>query len=285
MMQNVFIMDLIEASKDKGYITMSPLIRRTLFALRDLNIRKIVPYTRREFESKELPIAAKKLVERFRDVLIKTGMVYKTMPDEEVEKMKSREKDTERAERGKLENDPKLAVERKIYHYYNRVRPEEMRQIYENTLESIDNISELDLAIALGEEKYDGELSQIYESEKIMDIKELIFERGLNAEEMNSRDRQNILKEIIEKRKAKIVDAVASRMAIEYIGGMTDNTILGILIDKGYISIKDVVEGYGRAEKGQETRDQGVIKLQEDFAANISSMIYPDGKTDEEIVL
>lgn len=284
MMQNVFIMDLIEASKDKGYITMSPLIRKTFFALRDLNIRKIVPYTRREFESKELPIAAKKLVERFRDVLIKTGSVYKTMPDAEVEKMKSREEDTERAEQEKLENDPKLEVERKIYHYYNRVRPEEMRQIYENTLKSIDNISELDLAIALGEEKYDGELSEIYEVNKIMDIKELIAERGLNAEEMNSRDRQNILKEIIEKRKAKIVDAVASKMAIEYIGGMTDNTILGILIDKGYISIKDVVEGYGRAEKGQETRDQGVIKLQKAFAAN-ESMIYPDNGNDNEIVL
>ena len=263
---------------------MSPLIRKTFFALRDLNIRKIVPYTRREFESKELPIAAKKLVERFRDVLIKTGTVYKTMPDAEVEKMKSREEDTERAEQEKLENDPKLEVERKIYHYYNRVRPEEMRQIYENTLKSIDNISELDLAIALGEESYDGELSQIYESEKIMDIKELIAERGLNAEEMNSRDRQNILKEIIEKRKAKIVDAVASKMAIEYIGGMTDNTILGILIDKGYISIKDVVEGYGRAEKGQEIRDQGVIKLQKAFAAN-ESMIYPDNGKDNEIVL
>lgn len=284
MMQNVFIMDLIEASKDKGYITMSPLIRKTFFALRDLNIRKIVPYTRREFESKELPIAAKKLVERFRDVLIKTGMVYKTMPDAEVEKMRSREENTEKTEQEKVENDPKLEVERKIYHYYNRVRPEEMRQIYENTLKSIDNISELDLAIALGEEKYDGELSEIYEVDKIMDIKELIAEREIKQEEMNSRDRQKILKELIETRKTKIVESVASKMAIEYIGGMTDNTILGILIDKGYISIKDVVEGYGRAEKGQETPDQGVIKLQKAFAAN-EAMIYPDNKKDDEISL
>jgi hypothetical protein len=81
MMQNVIIKDVIEASKDKGYITMTPLMRKTLFALRDLNVRRIVPYTRRGFESTELPIAANELVGMYTDVLLKTGIAYKLIPE------------------------------------------------------------------------------------------------------------------------------------------------------------------------------------------------------------
>ena len=50
-MKNVFIKDLIEASRDKNYITMTPLIRKTLFALRGLNFKKIVKFSERNFEA------------------------------------------------------------------------------------------------------------------------------------------------------------------------------------------------------------------------------------------
>jgi UDP-N-acetylmuramyl pentapeptide synthase len=78
--------------------------------------------------------------------------------------------------------------------------------------------------------------------------------------------------------------AVASKMAIEYIGGMTDNTILAVLIDKNLISRQELIEGYGRAVPGTQKEDSGVKKLQSIFSKN-EAMIYPDDKEDHEISL
>ena len=73
-------------------------------------------------------------------------------------------------------------------------------------------------------------------------------------------------------------------MAIEYIGGMTDNTILAVLIEKNLISRQELIEGYGRAEPGKQLSDSGVKKLQKAFKNN-EDMIYPDEKNDDEICL
>lgn len=285
MMQNVFIKDLIEASKDKGYITMSPLMRKTLFSLRNLNVSKIVPYTRRVFETQELPIAAEALVDMFSNVLIDTGIAYDTIPEEERKNIKSIKTKEEQSEAEKnINKNNTLGYERKLCHYYRKQNPEKIEFMYKNVLESMRDITKRDIAIAMGDKKYDGELKELYEANKINPIKRKISLMGKTSETMTKEDKEILLNEILKEKEKDIEKAVASKMAIEYVGGMTDNTILAVLIDKNLISRKELIEGYGRAEPGKEEEDLGVKKLQKVFSNN-EDMIYPDDKTDEEIRL
>lgn len=269
MMQNVFIMDLIEASKDKKFITMSPLMRKTLFSLRDLNVRKIVPYTRRIFETQELPKAANELVDIFADVLTKTGMAYNLIPEELKNEIKPICSQDEHEQNAKMiSKDPRLTYERKLYHYYSKQSPQKIGYIYQNVLDAMKDITIHDIAIATGEEKYDGELKETYELTKINAIKRKIGLMGKNSETMTDEDKQKLLEILLAEKQKDIERAVASKMAIEYVGGMTDNTILAVLIEKNLISRKELIEGYGRAEPGKQARDSGVEKLKTIFSKN-----------------
>lgn len=286
MMQNVFIKDLIEASKDKGYITMTPLMRKTLFALRDLNIRKIVPYTRRGFESGELPIAANELVDIFSEVLLKTGLAYKLIPSsvkkEGVEPAYSEGEQNEHINH--IEGNRRLTYERKMCHYYSNQKPENLTYMYESTVEAMKDIIRRDIAIALGEEKYDGELKELYEIQKINPIKRMFGELRDNHEDISDSDREFVFNTLLAERQKDVEKIIASKMAIEYIGGMTDNTILSALLDKNLISREAMVEGYGRAVPGTEKMDSGVKKLQQVFSKN-EGMIYPENLGEDEISL
>ncbi len=271
MMQNVFIMDLIETSKDKKYITMSPLMRKTLFALRDLNVRRIVPFTRRIFETENLPIAANELVDIFSEVLVKTGIAYNSIPDKiKKELAPTYAKEKQKYNLDQIDSSSKLTYERKICHYYTKQNADKIQYMYENVLEAIEDIVKHDIAIAIGREKYDGELKEIYELEKINPIKKKIGEMGKTSETFSMEDEQKLLIELLKDRQKDIEKAIANKMAIEYIGGMTDNTILSVLIDKNLISRKDLIEGYARAKPGEQKEDAGVANLQKVFSKNES---------------
>ena len=249
MMQNVFIKDLVEASRGKNYITMTPLMRKTLFALRDLNVRKIVPYTRRIFESEGLPLAAKDLVDIFADVLVDTGVAYNSIPEDvrkEIKPAKTKEEQEKTIE--SLEDNKNLTFERKLYHYYKKQAPKKISYMYGNVMEAMEDIAKNDIEIALGEKEFDGELKEVYESTKINPIKrKIVREYGEIPKKMTTEEKEKLKLEILQEREKDIEKAIASKMAIEYIGGMTDNTILAVLLEKNLISRKQVIEGYGRA--------------------------------------
>jgi len=286
MMQDVFIMDLVEASKNKPYITMTPLIRTTLFKLRDLNIRRIVPYTRRRFETDILPEAAYELVKEYADVLVETGLAYEMIPEEErdgvISKRSKVEQTTQRRKMGRKNNTD---FRTKIYHYYKNQNPKKLKHIYENVLNSINDITKNDLEIALEEEEYRGELKEEYLRDKIEPIRLLLKERGINKETINEEIREHIIEELIEERKNDIELSIASKMAIEYIGGMTDVTINAVLMQENMISRKDLIENYERPEPGKGKEDTGVKGLQKQFGKTLQ-FINPDGiENDEEITL
>ncbi len=285
MMQNVFIKDLIEASRDKGYITMSPLLRKTLFLLRDMNVRKIVPYTRRIFETQDLPIAAEGLTEMFTNVLLDTGMAYELIPKEVREDIKPYASEEEhKNNEEEINRNPHMNYERKMCHYYRKQNPEKLEYMYKNVIAAMEDITRHDVNIAIGKEKYEGELKEIYEANKINPIKKRIAIMGKNSETITDEDTEKLVQELLKDRKKDVEKAIAAKMAIEYIGGMTDNTILAVLIEKNLISRKQLIEGYSRPEPGKEALETGVRDLQRIFADN-EAMIYPDDKRDDEITL
>lgn len=276
MMNDIFMKDLIETSRNKGYVTMSPLMRKTLFSLRELNVRKIVPYTRRKFEAEELPIAANSLIEMLTNTILETGIAYDTIPENEqnhITPMYSHEEHEK--EEAIINREPKMWFEKKVCHYYRNQEPKKLDFMHTNVLNAMRDIAEQDIKIALGEEEYDGELKELYEASKINPIKIKIAKMGKTSETMTAIDKENLLKELMKDKEKNIERAVASKMAIEYVGGMTDNSILAVLIEKNLISRKQLIEGYGRAEPGKQEIDPGVKKLQKVFAKN-ESMIDDD---------
>lgn len=284
MMQNEFIKDLIEASKDKGYITMTPLMRRTFFTLRDLNVRKIVPYTRRIFEAEELPVAANQLVDDFTEILVKTGIAYNVLPEDVKSQITPKyTSEEQKNEEREIYNDRELTYERKLCHYYRKQNAKNLEYIYKNVVDAMEDITKHDIAIALGEEIYDQDLKSIYESSKINPIRVEIRKMGKTSEMMSEQDKEVLLQNLLRKRRQNIERAVASKMAIEYISGMTDNTILSVLIEKNLILRKQLIDGYGRAEPGKQAIDPGVVRLQNLFSKN-DSLINPD-KGDEGLTL
>ena len=284
MMQNTFIMDLVETSKDKPEITMSPLMRRTLFSLRELNARRIVPYTRRGFETQELPVAVNGLVDIFANDLIDTGIAYQTIPEEIRANLPSVKSAEEHDRKKKEIDESKEAIyDRKLYHYYTKLEPKHLEYMYRNVLESMEDITRHDIAVAIGEETYSGPLKEVYITTKINVIKEKIRNMGKTSETMTDEDKQKLFEILMEERSGDVERAIASKMAIEYIAGMTDNTLLTVLIDKNLISRKELIDGYGRAAPGTQAVDPDVKKLQTSFKDE--STIYPDDKDAGEISL
>ena len=209
----------------------------------------------------------------FTDVLVETGIAYDSIPAEvrntikpanTPEKCKEREED--------INKNPRLDYERKLCHYYRKQKPEKIGYMYRNVVDAMSDITKHDIAIALGEEKYDGELKEIYESKKISPIKRKIGEMGKTSETMTDKDRETLFIKLMQEREKDVERAVASKMAIEYVGGMTDNTILAALIEKNLISRRQLVVGYGRAEPGKEEPDSGVTKLHQAFAKTEGSL-------------
>lgn len=286
MMQNVFIKDLIESSKGKNYITMSPLMRKTFFALRDLNVRKIVPFTRRSFEIEQLPMAVKGLVDVCSEALLKTGIAYETIPEEKRTDINTRyDKNSYQEEISKVEEGGKKSrLERKMIHYYTRLTQEKRNELYVNALNAIKDITKHDIAIALEQEKYEADLKETYEMEKIMPIKQRIGEMGKTAATITSEDIEKLSEELIKERKRDIETIVANKLAIEYIGGMTDNTIISYLLSKNMLTVNQIIEGYGRPITGAGNKDQGLINLQKAFK-QIDGMILPDDIPEDEITL
>ena len=286
MMQNVFIKDVIEASKGKNYITMTPLMRKTFFALRDLNSREIVPYTRKEFEVEQLPIAANELVDLCSEVIQKSGIAFNAIhPDIKEKYGITTDPDAQQQELNRIKwGGAKYDLERKMIHYYTRLKPEKIEEIYINALASVEDITNHDVAIALDKEQYDGELKEIYTMTKIIPIRQRIGRMGKTSETMTAEDIEKLKSELIEERTANIEKMVADKMAIEYIGGMTDNTIISYLLYKNIVTSKQLVDGYGRPVEGSLHRDKGLQNLQANFK-KIDGMIKPDDIPEEEIRL
>lgn len=282
MMQTVFIKDLVETSRDKNYITMSPLMRRTFFALRDLNFKYVVPYSRRRY-FKDLPIPTNELIEIFANDLIKSGIVYDSIPEEARKKYGIQEREGYSRKMDAVVKKSKINFEVKMFHYYDKLPKEKKYEIFENSIKALKDIIHHDIKIALGEEEYDGELKEIYEMQKIIPIKRRINELGEVARTEEGQKR--LFDELVQERIKDIEKMVASKLAIEYLGGMTDNTLDALLISRDLMSQQYINENYGRPPKGKGVIEAGVQRLQGEYNAALDATIMPDDIPEEEITL
>ena len=206
----------------------------------------------------------------YADILVETGIAYKMIPDEVKSTVAPKySKEEQMNRRKKMDKKNNTDFKTKICHHYENQNPEKLDYIYTNVIEAIVDITKHDLKIALGEEKYKGELEAEYLQTKIEPIRELLEERGISKDNINDELRNQIIEELIAKKKENIEQSIASKMAIEYIGGMTDITINALLMQEGKISMESVIKKYDRPEPGKGEVDSGVRALKEIFGKTL----------------
>ena len=289
-MQNVFKKDLVEYSKGKSIISMSPLIRTMFFKLRSINVSKIVSVSRKKYETDKLPQAVKGLIDSFAESLIKSGVAYEILPKDVKGQIESRFSKIDQDEtRKQLEKEPKTNLERKVYHYYlGLINSDLVNNIYENASISISNIAAYDVDIAIaqmdaekdGEGKaeyksYDGDFKDEYQTQKIDKIKELIkkYMQDKNVktiQELTDEHKAGIIYQIATEKQKDIERILAYKMAIEYVGGMTDTTILNELLKRGLLSIKDLQEADKRYDMNK-SKGQGKTPQEENHVKNLQN--------------
>lgn len=253
MIQDTFINDLIENSRDKKYITMSPLIRRAFFKLRDLNGTYIVPSTRRKFESEKLPNKIEALTEDLAEKLISTGLLRTRIFEKDKED--GREKTPEEIQATKEIESSNSVCGKKILHYYDNLSDKMLQNIFMQAMEAIENITKNEIELILNlekcntaqerekfiKEKYKGNIAWgVYETKKLDPIKremKAMFPDGMK----NQLDILKLLEKVVETKKSNNIEKIlASKMVLEYLGGTTDSIILSILIERGDLSPKEI---------------------------------------------
>lgn len=252
LMQNIFIKDLVEYSKDKDYIGFSPAIGEALFKLREHNLNYIVKYTRREFETKVLPDATLKLVDILSKTLIDTGIIYEEILSDEIKKKivplgnpEQYEEERKRLMASKFEKQDKEKYKRKVFHRCENLYKDNcqrMKEICENAMNSIPNIAEHDLHIAENRAEIDMKISEedkknslLYAkySEKIENIRKLLKEHERDCVSLSDTEKKNI---IIKDAVKNIEQIYANALAKEYVEGMSDDTIIYALELMGIIT-------------------------------------------------
>ena len=288
MLQNEFMKDLSETDIDKPYVTMSPLMRKTLFDLRELNAKRIVPYTKKRFEGKQLVEGVNKLVDIYSKTLIDSNIPYSLISPELKEEYHLKHTEDRRQQFINRLNEDNF--ESKMIAYYRRLynNPDErckLEEIYSNTIKALEEIIDYDIECALGNKEYDGELKELYEKEKIKPIRQMLKDMGKKAPcNLSKEEKKNLAQKLFKERIVNIEKMVADKMTIEYIGGMTDNTIIQCLISKHFLNNWQIAKGYDRPVEGSLKEDSGLRSLQEAFSKT-SQMIRPDDVLDEDIRL
>jgi len=271
LMQDMFIKDLEEYSKDKEYIGFSPAMGDALFKLREHNMNYIVKYTRRPFETEVLPEATVSLVERFAEDLINTGIIYNEVMSQNLQTKKTplgnpreyenyKRKFEDRSQKNEEGKEDKYFYDRKVCQRCAKlIKPPEkkMEEICTNALNSIIDIAKHDLEIINGKENIENTLSGKYKG-KIQYLKQLIESKKVDGQYMSDQEMLNIIIKDAQKDVEKIY---AYAIAKEFVAGMDDTSIIDALEHTGIITKEQAESARNRREVSEVTADKDAEEL------------------------
>jgi len=218
-----------------------------------------------------LPEATLKLVERFAQDLIDTGIIYNEIMGEELraknehlgdlsryqECQRNFEDKSEKNEAGKKD---KYYYDRKVYHRCGkliRFTPEKIGEICANALNSIQDIAKHDLEIINGKEEIENTLSERYK-QKIEYLKGIIAEKKVDGQYMSD---QEMLSIIIKDAQKNIEQIYAYAIAKEFVAGMSDDSIIDALEHTGIITEEIASNARNRRDTSEVTADKDAEAL------------------------
>lgn len=291
MIKDVCVKDLINVSKYRDYVGVSPSVAKAFFGVRSQNLEQIVQYTRRKFEKESLPQAELHIHEDLKGALLETGLIREYMnrvreieEDENIPfELTEKERETRR-KYGISENleiktyrklhkgeryispdkqlstvlkaiktsDRKYKYERKVCHRFIKLfkeQPRRVKEMYENALASGYDIALNDVEDALKQEKADvSELLGKEYYEKVLRVKAEIKEQYPNGFS-NDEEKKAYARALADRRKNNRGEILAAAVALEYVAGMSDGTVLEASKLKGYLTDEIILEGYKREGK------------------------------------
>lgn len=275
MIKDVCVEDLKEYSYGKEYIGISPAVAKAFFGIRSQNLDQIVQYTRRTFEKELLPRAEYKIHDDLSQALLETGLIreYLSQDDGEefeltYEEAKARTKygisedltirgvskpsETKRYTSTVLKKivavRTKYKYERKACHNFiklNKYQPHRLAEIYQNALDAVNDITLYDVKLATGEQQVGAD--EVLATEYIRKVEGVKAEiRSKYPKGFSKSEQMAFAAELANRRKNDKEKLLASAVALEYVAGMTDGTVLEAAKLKKYLTNGQIRRGYKR---------------------------------------
>lgn len=275
MIKDVCTEDLKQFSDGKDYIGISPSVAKAFFGIRYQNLEQIVKYTRRKFEKELLPEAEYKIHDDLRKSLVETGLIREYLcRDDEDEfeltsaEMKARQKygiSEELEIRGVSQPSEekryvssglkkliyarnKYKYERKTCHHFTKLfkfQPDRLNEIYQNALDAVDDITEQDVQLAASDKGIEeNEILSAEYMKKLETVRQEIKSRYPKG--FSKGEAETFSKELANRRKNDKENLLASAVALEYVAGMTDGTVLEAAKIKAYLTNRKIRRGYKR---------------------------------------
>lgn len=275
MIKDVCVEDLKEYSYGKDYVGISPTVAKAFFGIRSQNLDQIVQYTRRTFEKELLPRAEYRIHDDLSQALLETGLIREYLSQDSEEEFElTYEEGKARAKYGINEDltirgvakpseakkytstllkrvsavRAKYKYERKACHNFIKLykyEPDRLAEIYQNALDAVNDITLNDVKLATGELHVgaDEVLADEYDK-KIEGVKTEIkskYPKGFSKSEQMA-----FATELANRRKNDKEKLLASAVALEYVAGMTDGTVLEAAKLKRYLTNGQIRRGYKR---------------------------------------
>ena len=264
-MQQYFMNDIIQYSSKNGRLGLSPKAEKLWFRMKQLNYEYIVKHSRWEYQTKVLPEATKQLVQIIKMGLINSGtirnMFYddsirETIEDEDALKcMKTIKRDEssyndfmrqlhvpssdDETER----NYPTASrdIRRKMLLYdvidSTTKKGEIFANIYMNVYNAIPHTVRDNVECALKNEINNKSYLIELQEESISKLrKEMILQYGSIDKAKIPENKEKFIKTLIDKERENMEEKMAIQIAVNYLGGMTDQSLPELAIATEVIS-------------------------------------------------
>lgn len=309
MIKDVTAEDLKQYSRGKDYIGLSPAVAKAFFGIRSENLEQIVKYTRRKYERELLPKAELKVHEDLKNALLDTGIIRQYLQEKNGEEVTPRTESEEKTKKkfGLKESEltlksraktidgkhtattklkekakyrKKYRFERKICHNFMKMykyTPERLEEIYKNALKAVEDITRVEVEIATGKTVL-TEDDILYEErmKKVEPIaKDIVkkYPKGFSKEE-----EKNYVASLADIRRNDKEEIFASAVALEYVAGMADSTLLEASMLKRYLTFLQLIKGNERGAKPE----QAVQSMQNDWNGTDSFEMIIDNIIDSK---
>lgn len=275
-MKEYFINDLIRNSQNQDTPQFSNAAWDLFFRAKKLNYKEFVQYTNWDYQTEELPQAARELVEECAEGLVKSGAIRNKFYDEAVREhitdedalayMETKYRpETEytsyRKERGigdlkaytrpskdKFTGTNQYALMKLLHNVYSYVQNEnEVFAIrYENTFNAVKTRVRRKIETALTE-THKVDKKHLYQEEvqaQVDGIRQEIID-AYGTTELTPEQREELIRRKIEEELKTMEQKMAVQLSTDYLAGMTDKSFIDVAVKTGHLA-PEVVKNAAR---------------------------------------
>lgn len=270
-MEQFFIDDFVKNSREEGKAEFTKRTEDIFYKLKNLNYKKIVQFTKWDYQREGQPEAAKELVDITAESLVKSGVIrdkfydrsirryvtdskaltYMVSPKRKEEEYDSYKEQTGISIRNKTslkgryqESNPKKIHKYSLFksaYQYVRKEGQSFARKYMNVYEAIPYTITSNVELALKNKVDQEDFLVEYQEENNQKLRNRMIAEFGSLEEAERR-KQEFIDKLIEEERNKMEEKIAIQLAIDYLSGMTDRSFNDLAIKTGYMTYEQVFE-------------------------------------------